>query len=121
MKNNNQKVDKIYHIHTYFCGHATNSVASVVQYALKNNYTKLVFTEHCPLKNNSKIRRPHISQLKTLRRQIDHFKEKYKDRLTIEFGYECEYPFAQRKRIVELKDDGICDFFILGVHFFGNM
>ena len=121
MKSNNQKVDKIYHIHTYFCGHATNSVSGVVQYAIKNNYTRLVFTEHCPLKNNSKIRRPHESQLKTLREQINHYNEKYKGKLLIEFGYECEFPFAQRKKITELVNDGICDFFILGVHFFGNM
>ena len=121
MKSNHQKVDKIYHIHTYYCGHATNSVAGVVQYALKNNYARLVFTEHCPLKNNSKIRRPHTTQLKALREQIDHYKEKYKGRLHIDFGYECEFPFAQRKRIIELAEDGICDFFILGVHFFGKM
>ena len=121
MKSNHQKVDKIYHIHTYFCGHSTNSVSGVVQYALKNNYSYLIFTEHCPLKNNSKIRRPHHSQLKVLKDQINHYNEKYKGRIKIEFGYECEFPIAQRKRIIELQDDGICDFFILGVHFFGNM
>ena len=121
MKSSHQKVDKIYHIHTYFCGHATNIVSGVVQYAIKNNYTRLVFTEHCPLKNNSKIRRPHESQLKTLREQINHYNEKYKGKLLIEFGYECEFPFAQRKKITELVNDGICDLFILGVHFFGNM
>ena len=121
MKNNHQKVDKIYHIHTYFCGHSTNSVSGVVQYAIKNNYTHLFFTEHCPLKNNSKIRRPHLSQLRVLRKQIDHYNKKYEGKIKIEFGYECEYPFAQRKKITELAEDGICDFFILGVHFYGNM
>ncbi|GHU48177.1 hypothetical protein FACS1894218_4360 [Bacilli bacterium] len=39
----------IYHLHHQICGHATNDIPTLVEYALKHDYHNLYFTEHRPL------------------------------------------------------------------------
>jgi histidinol-phosphatase (PHP family) len=111
----------IYHIHNEICGHATNTLKEVVNYALNHNYTRLVFTEHSPLDDNQMIFRPSHAQVAHLREQIDKVNSKYKGKLKIEFGYEIEYPKVHREYFHNFINDLQCDFLIFGNHFYGDM
>jgi histidinol-phosphatase (PHP family) len=111
----------IYHIHNEICGHATNTLKEIVSYALAHNYTRLIFTEHSPLDNNTVIYRPTHEQVAILRKQIDEVNHKHKGKLKIEFGYEIEYSKANREYFHNFINDSQCDYLIFGNHFYGDM
>jgi histidinol-phosphatase (PHP family) len=111
----------IFHIHDVICGHATNTVSELVDYSLKHNYQRLVFTEHCPLDDNPIMIRPTRDQITSLRKEIDAVNKKYQGRLFIEFGFESEYPKAHREYFHNFINDTQCDFLIFGNHFYGDM
>lgn len=113
----------IFHIHTYICKHSTNTVESVVAYALKHGYKKLYFTEHIPMlvKCPLQPRRPSMEELADEKRRIDAFNKKYKNKIKIYFGYEVEYNKVNRWHAKELAKDPYCEFFIFGNHFYGDM
>jgi HisJ family histidinol phosphate phosphatase len=81
----------IYHIHDQCCGHASNTLDSIIKTSLKEGYTELFLTEHCPLDNNNIIFRPSRKEINDLRNQINKANKKYKGKLLIHFGFESEY------------------------------
>ncbi|XQP55930.1 MAG: PHP domain-containing protein [Mycoplasmoidaceae bacterium] len=113
----------IFHIHTYICKHSSNKFEEIVDYALKHGYKKLYFTEHpyitvkCPYQ----VRRASYEDVVELKNKIVKANKKYKNRLQIYFGYEVEYNKADRWYIKKLSKDGICDFFVFGNHFYGDL
>ncbi len=125
MTNNKKKekvlVKELCHLHTYFCGHATTSVNDIVLYALDHGYKRVIFAEHCPLKNNRKIFRPLVKQINLLQKQVNYWNEKLKGKMMVEFGLECEFPISHQKYFLDLLNSSICHFAILGVHFYYNM
>lgn len=109
-----------YHSHTYRCGHATPDMTDeeYIQEYIKMGFKKVAFTDHCPEKividKRPRIRmeynqkNEYISNIKAL-------KEKYKDKIQIESGYEVEYLPGEEENIKELKEES--DKIILGQHF----
>lgn len=109
-----------YHTHTYRCHHADSNFTDeeyVLEF-IKKGFKKIAFTDHCPQKENidkRKNMRMDYNQLDDYLGSIKNLKEKYKDKIEIETGFEVEYLPGQEDNIFELKR--MVDKINLGQHF----
>lgn len=109
-----------YHTHTRRCGHADNNMADedFVKLFIEKGFTKIAFTDHCPEKEEIDYRtnmRMKYSEKDEYLNSIKSLKEKYKNVIEIETGFEVEYLPGQEKNLLELKSQ--TDKIILGQHF----
>ena len=109
-----------YHTHTYRCGHADSNMSDeeYVKLFIKKGFKRIAFTDHCPEKeiiDERKNMRMSYSEKDGYLNSINLLKEKYKDIIKIEAGFEVEYVPGQEKNIFELKSES--DKIILGQHF----
>lgn len=109
-----------YHTHTYRCGHAQNDMKDedVVKTFIEEGFDKIAFTDHCPEKeiiDKRKNMRMDYSQLDEYLKSIEYLKNKYKDRIEIETGFEIEYLPGQEENLMELKR--LSNKLVLGQHF----
>lgn len=109
-----------YHTHTYRCGHADNNMSDedFVKLFVKKGFNKIAFTDHCPEKeiiDNRKNMRMKYSEKDEYLSSVKELKEKYKDIIDIETGFEIEYLPGQEENLLELKNE--TDKIILGQHF----
>ena len=112
-----------YHTHTKRCGHADNNMTDedFVKLFIKKGFTKIAFTDHCPEKEEIDYRknmRMKYSEKDEYLNSIKLLKEKYKDIIEIETGFEVEYLPGQEENLFELKNE--TDKIILGQHFIYN-
>ncbi len=109
-----------FHTHTYRCGHADKTYLDedyILDY-IKMGFTKMAFTDHCPQQNmidKRKGMRMDYSQKREYLDAIKFLKEKHKDRIEIEAGFEIEYLPELKDELFELKNES--DKIILGQHF----
>lgn len=109
-----------YHTHTYRCHHADSNFTDeeyVLEF-IKKGFKKIAFTDHCPQKENidkRKNMRMDYNQLDDYLESIKNLKEKYKNKIEIETGFEVEYLPGQEDNIFELKR--MVDKINLGQHF----
>lgn len=109
-----------YHTHTYRCHHADSNFTDeeyVLEF-IKKGFKKITFTDHCPQKENidkRKNMRMDYNQLDDYLGSIKNLKEKYKNKIEIETGFEVEYLPGQEDNIFELKR--MVDKINLGQHF----
>ena len=110
-------VDYCYHTHTYRCGHAQGTEEEYVLSAIENGYKVLGFTDHVFIKGlGQNYARGDIQQLDDYIQTIKNLKEKYKDKIEIYLGFECEYsPFFVDYYKSLLNEKGF-DYLILGQH-----
>ena len=109
-----------YHTHTRRCGHADNNMTDedFVKLFIQKGFTKIAFTDHCPEKeeiDHRKNMRMKYSEKDEYLNSIKLLKEKYKDAIKIETGFEVEYLPGQEQNLLELKSE--TDKIILGQHF----
>lgn len=109
-----------YHTHTYRCKHAEKGLTDeeIVKEFIKKGFKTVAFTDHCPEKEIIDTRddmRMDYSQKDEYLESIKTLKEKYKDEIKIETGYEVEYLPGQEENLIELKNE--VDKIILGQHF----
>lgn len=109
-----------YHTHTYRCGHAEKGITDeeIVKEFIKKGFTKIAFTDHCPQKEVIDTRtnmRMKYSEKEEYLNSIKKLKEKYKDKIEIETGFEIEYLPGQEENLFELKPE--TDKLIMGQHF----
>lgn len=109
-----------YHSHTYRCGHADLDMKDedYIKEYIKMGFEKIAFTDHCPEKNEidkRKDMRMKYSQKDEYLNSINVLKEKYKDKIQIESGFEVEYLPGEKNNLKELKEE--TDKIILGQHF----
>lgn len=109
-----------YHTHTYRCKHADNNFndEEYVLEFIKKDFKKIAFTDHCPEKEIIDKRtnmRMQYSQIEEYLESIKILKEKYKDKIEIETGFEFEYLPGQENNLFELKK--MVDKINLGQHF----
>lgn len=116
-----KKFTHIYHLHEKICGHARNTIDSIVENALKEGFREIYFTEHCPLENNNVIYRPTLQQIQELYEKITHYNELYKDKLHIHFGYEAEFSKKYEHVFTKLAKQPICEYLIFGNHYIYDM
>ena len=112
-----------YHTHTVRCGHADGNMRDedYIKELLDVGITKMSFTDHAPMKeqiDTRKYMRMEYSQAKEYVDSINILKEKYKDKIEIQAGFEVEYLPGQEENLFELKK--MCDKLILGQHFVYN-
>lgn len=109
-----------YHTHTYRCHHSDQDLSDeeYIKDFIKIGVKKIAFTDHCPEKNKIDKRldmRMDYSQKEEYLSSIKVLKEKYKDQIEIETGFETEYLPGEEENIRELKRES--DKIILGQHF----
>ena len=109
-----------YHSHTYRCGHADLDMKDedYIKEYIEMGFEKIAFTDHCPEKNKI-YKRPNIRMEYEQKNEyidtIKKLKEKYKNKIKIEVGYEIEYIPGDEENLRELKNEA--DKIILGQHF----
>ena len=109
-----------YHTHTRRCGHADNNMSDedFVKEFIKKGFMKIAFTDHCPEKEEIDHRtnmRMKYNEKNEYLDSIKSLKEKYKNKIEIETGFEIEYLPGQEENLYELKNE--TDKLILGQHF----
>lgn len=117
---NKRKIDFCYHCHTFRCGHAEGSDEQYVQAAILNGIKTLWFTDHVMLPGMIQpgIRGDYDKFFLDYVESIKNLKEKYKDIITIELGFECEYLPKYINYYKELKSKYGFVHLILGQHFY---
>lgn len=109
-----------YHSHTYRCGHADFDFTDeeYVQEYIKMGFKKIAFTDHCPQKKlidkRTDVRMKYDKRNEYLE-SIKELKEKYKNIIEIQSGYEVEYLPGEEQNLKELKAE--VDKIVLGQHF----
>ena len=108
-----------YHTHTYRCGHAEyiSEEEMLLEY-IDKGFDVICFSDHAPLKNNIDYRknmRMEYLELDDYLLTINNLKEKYKDKIKIYSGFECEYLPCLYDEIINLKNKS--DYILLGQHF----
>ena len=109
-----------YHTHTVRCHHAKGSDEEFVLAAIEAGFDEIGFADHSPWPyENGFVSRIRMTDNKLAEYcdSIKALKEKYKDKISIKLGLECEYfpkylPWLKEK----IEEHGI-DFIILGHHF----
>lgn len=111
-----------YHTHTYRCFHAHGEDEEYVKAAIEAGFDEIGFSDHTAwnYKNFVSHMRMHESELKGYCDSIKNLREKYKDKISIKLGLECEY-FPQYMPWLknEIEKNEI-DYIILGHHFLGD-
>ncbi|MGN1181559.1 MAG: histidinol-phosphatase, partial [Faecalibacillus sp.] len=110
-----------YHTHTYRCHHAIGQDEDYVKCAMKAGIKQLGFSDHTPWHYHSRFKstmRMNESQLEEYVYSIRSLKEKYKDRIDILIGLECEYFEKYIPWLKEMIDKYNIDYIILGNHYY---
>ena len=112
-----------YHTHTRRCHHADNSMSDedfVIEH-IKEGFKKMSFSDHAPEKeiiDTRKNMRMTYEERKEYLDSIKELRDKYKNIIDIESGYEVEYLPGQEDNLMELKSE--VDNILLGQHFIFN-
>ena len=106
-----------FHTHTYRCGHAKGKDKDYVNKAIENGFKVLGFSDHVMIKHHpQKGIRGRYSQLNGYIKSINNLKVKYKDRIEIHVGLECEYYPSQVSYYKKLLKEKKVEYLILGQH-----
>lgn len=105
------------HTHTMRCNHAEGTDEEYVLSAVENGYTKLGFSDHTPFPYDngySNWTKMTTEELPGYVSSVLSLKEKYKDKIEILIGLECESVPRFFPYLKELKQD--MDYLLLGNH-----
>ena len=112
-------IDYCYHTHTYRCGHATGTEEEYVLSAIKHGYKVIGFTDHVFLPDLVQEGiRGRYEELDDYINTVNQLKEKYKDKIEIHLGFECEYGDKYKDYYQWLKKEKGIEYMILGQHLF---
>ena len=104
-----------YHTHTFRCGHAIGKVEEYVEHAVANGFKYLGFSDHVFLKQvHQPGMRGEYFELNDYLKEIDEAQEKYKGKIKLYKGFECEYDPKFVDEYKELLKK--VDYLILGQH-----
>ena len=109
-----------YHTHTYRCKHAVGDDEAYVLSAIAAGFDLLGFADHCPWPFASDYRsgiRMEPDMLDDYIYNISSLREKYKDRITIKIGLECEYFEEYIPWLTTVAAQKGLDYLIFGNHF----
>lgn len=108
-----------YHTHTERCFHAKGSDEEFVLAAIEAGYDEIGFADHSPWPFDGYVSgmrmpendfEPYVNSIKALR-------EKYKDKISIKIGLECEYFRCYMPWMKEKINELELDYIILGHHY----
>lgn len=80
-----------YHTHTRWCRHGVGEIEDYIKSGIENRLVELAITEHVPLRDNMDKRRMPFEEFEAYNKELDTMIEKYKDKIRIYKGFECEY------------------------------
>ncbi len=109
-----------YHTHTSRCFHAKGSDEAFVLAAIEAGFDEIGFADHTAWKFDSDFvshMRMHESELEDYCNSIKHLREKYKDKISIKLGLECEYFKKYMPWLKSALKEHCIDYIILGHHF----
>lgn len=111
-----------YHTHTTRCFHATGTDEEYVLAAIEAGFDEIGFADHTPwnFKGFVSNMRMHENQLEEYCDSVKSLREKYKDKISIKLGLECEYFPQYIPWLKESADKFGIDYLILGHHFCGD-
>lgn len=109
-----------YHMHTKRCMHASGEDEDYIRSAINNGYEEIGFSDHTPWKYDS----DYVAGMRMKPEQFDDYytsiaslKEKYKDKITIKIGLECEYFPTYMPWLKQLIHEYALDYIIFGNHY----
>ena len=112
-----------YHTHTYRCHHAYGEEEGYVLEAIKQGLKTLGFSDHSTYLFPGDYASTHRMSPKEIGDYVSTIralKEKYKDKIDIKIGFECEYyPELWEKTLAQWREFGI-EYLILGQHYVGR-
>lgn len=108
-----------YHTHTLYCHHASHSIEDMIKKAISEGYESIGFSEHAPLLVKRNFRLNQDNYLNYIN-EANLLKEKYKNKIKVYIGFECEYEQSQYEYYNKLKNTPGIDYLILGNHNMGN-
>ena len=110
-----------YHTHTARCGHAAGMEEEYIRSAVGSGYRILGFSDHTPWPYESGYTHPGVrmttEMLPGYLASLRELREKYRDRLKLYIGLECEYFPAYLPWLRETAERERLDHLILGNHF----
>ncbi|MGN1418996.1 MAG: histidinol-phosphatase [Acutalibacteraceae bacterium] len=108
-----------YHTHTSRCNHASGEDEEYVLCAIEAGYEEIGFSDHCPwpFQNYVSSIRMGADETEDYVNSIRLLKEKYKDKIRIKLGFECEYFVQYLDWMKELLEKYEFDYIILGHHY----
>lgn len=112
-----------YHTHTTRCQHACGADESYVKSALLAGYGELGFSDHCPWPYGKRFEsdmRMTLEQLPGYIKSVCALREKYRGKISIRLGLECEYFPKYARWLRELKEKNNIDYLLFGNHFYLN-
>ena len=112
-----------YHTHTSRCFHAKGKDEDYVLAAIEAGFDEIGFADHTAWKFDTDFvshMRMHESQLRDYCDSVKALREKYKDKISIKLGLECEYFPKYIPWLREAIDQHGIDYIILGHHFAGD-
>lgn len=112
-----------YHTHTKRCFHAKGEDEEYVLAAIKAGFGEIGFADHSPWNfEGGFVSRMRMSadELGEYAQSIKHLREKYKDKISIKLGLECEYFPQYLSWLREMIEKHGIDYLILGHHFCGD-
>lgn len=108
-----------YHTHTARCMHATGADEEYVLAAIEAGFDEIGFSDHCawPYENYTSGIRMTVSEIEDYALSINRLKEKYKGKISIKLGWECEYFEIYIDWLKEIVRKYEFDYLILGHHY----
>lgn len=105
-----------YHAHSKWCRHGEGDVEDIILKAIDSGYTEFAISEHVPypIDLGGRIL---LSELDDFIRELDFVKDKYKNKISILKGLECEYFEEYHDHYTFLQNKYNLDFLCLGQHF----
>lgn len=108
-----------YHTHTYRCSHATGTMEEYVKRAIDCGIEYMGFSEHIPfiLSDGTQIYyRMRMEEIDSYFEDVKYLKEKYKDKISINVGFEMEYYKEHFHVMYKTAKDSGAEYIILGQH-----
>ncbi len=108
-----------YHAHTTRCLHATGTDEQYVLAAIEAGFDEIGFSDHSPWNFDGYVSwmRMHENELEDYCSSVKALREKYKDRINIKLGLECEYFPKYLPWLREMIEKHSIDYIILGHHY----
>ncbi len=105
-----------YHCHTRWCNHADGEIEDYIKVAIKRKVKILAITEHVPHRDNADPRRMKWEDFEIYNSELDELIEKYKKKIKIIKGFECEYYPDFMQDYKNFRDNYNYEIMILGHH-----
>ncbi len=113
-------MDYNYHTHTHRCRHATGEMEDYIKTSINGGIKYMGFSDHIPLKftdGTESFFRVPVSEGKIYCDEVKALAEKYRDKIEIKVGFECEYYVEYFDEMVQKAIEYGAEYLILGAHY----